>query len=420
MKKILMVAFHYPPCHGSSGLQRTLAFSRHLPENGWRPIVLTAHPRAYPQIRQEQLADVPPDLTVKRAFVLDTGRHLSIRQTHFKWMAVPDRWVSWWLGAVPAGLRLIRQHRPDLLWSTHPLATAHLIGATLHRLSGIPWVADFRDPMLERDPVTGEEYPFDPRTRRAYGWIERLTISRCARAVFTTPGTAAIFAQRYPDVSPRRWAIIANGYDEDSFAAAEQLAPPRDPGPRPLVLLHSGTLYAHARDPRPFFTAVAALRRAGRISPANLKIVLRATGDDAYYRGCLREAGVDDIVTLEPPLAYREALAEMLSADGLLLFQASNSNMQIPAKLYEYLRARRPIFALTDAGGDTAHVLREAGIDTIAPLDSAEMIAKRLDDFLPRLRDPRVALPDETAVRRHSRKARTKELAALLSSITLR
>src|SRR5262245_40662576 len=185
MRKILMVAFHYPPCHGSSGVQRTLAFSRHLPEYDWRPIVLTAHPRAYPQTRPEQLADVPTDLTVERAFALDTGRHLAIRRVHVKWTALPDRWISWWLGAVPAGLAPIGRHRPDLLWSTHPLATAHLIGLTLHRLSGIPWVADFRDPMFEHDPITGEVYPFDPQTRRAYGWIERHTIARCARAVFT-------------------------------------------------------------------------------------------------------------------------------------------------------------------------------------------------------------------------------------------
>src|SRR5262249_35592652 len=73
MKKVLMVAFHYPPCHGSSGVQRTLAFSRYLPEHGWRPIVLTAHPRAYPHTRREQLADIPTDLALRRAFALDTG-----------------------------------------------------------------------------------------------------------------------------------------------------------------------------------------------------------------------------------------------------------------------------------------------------------------------------------------------------------
>ena len=418
MRKVLMIAFHYPPCHGSSGLQRTLTFSRYLPECGWRPIVLTAHPRAYPQIRREQLADIPADLVVRRAFALDTGRHLSIRRAHFKWMALPDRWISWWLGAIPAGLRLIREHRPDVLWSTHPIATAHLIGLTLQRLSGIPWVADFRDPLLEQDPITGEEYPLEPTQRRAYGRIERPTIARCTRAVFTTPGTATMYARRYPDVPASRWAMIANGYDEESFAAAERLLKPRVTESRPIVLLHSGTLYPSARDPGPFFTAVATLRRAGHVSSASLRIVLRATGYDDYYQRLIRENGLDDLVVLEPPLPYREALAEMLSADALLLFQASNCNWQIPAKLYEYLRARRPIFALTDSAGDTAKVLKDAGGATIVPLDSADEIVQQLGDFLPRLRDSRVAMPSEPTIRSYSRKARARELADLLSSIT--
>jgi hypothetical protein len=89
--------------------------------------------------------------------------------------------------------------------------------------------------------------------------------------------------------------------------------------------------------------------------------VLRATGCDDCLRGLLGQLRIDDIVMLEPRVGYREALAEMLAADGLLVLQAANCNYQVPAKLYEYLRARRPILALTDAAGDTAQTLADAG-----------------------------------------------------------
>ncbi|MHB8847456.1 MAG: glycosyltransferase, partial [Burkholderiales bacterium] len=75
-------------------------------------------------------------------------------------------------------------------------------------------------------------------------------------------------------------------------------------------------------------------------------------------------------------------LTEMLTTDGLLILQASNCNHQIPAKLYEYMRAGRPILALTDPVGDTAKLLQEAGIHTIAPLDDVEAIQEKLLDFL--------------------------------------
>jgi hypothetical protein len=415
MRKILMIAFHYPPFRGSSGIQRTLKFSRHLPDYGWQPIILTARPSAYPQTGSDLLTDIPTAVPVKRAFSLDTARHLSVRGAHLRWMALPDRWISWWIGAVPAGLRLIRKYRPEVIWSTYPIATAHLIGLTLHRLTGVPWIADFRDPMTDTDPMTGIEYPLDPAVRRVNRWIERPTVRYCTQAVFTTPSTLNMYAERYPTLPPSRWAIIANGYDEEDFLAAERIAPLRASSHSPTVLVHSGALYPTARDPHTFFDAVVGLHRAGKICPSTLKIILRASGDEDYYRRHLQQKGIDNIVVLEPPLPYREALGEMLAADGLLIFQASNCNWQIPAKLYEYLRARRPIFALTDPAGDTARVLRTAGIDTIVPLDAKEQIAQSLLDFLQRIHAGLAPVAQQTEVERHSRKARTRELVDLLN-----
>ena len=100
-RRILMVAFHYPPCTGGSGIHRTLKFSRYLPSLGWDPAMLSAHPRAFAQTGQERLGEIPASVPVMRAFALDTGRHLSIKGRHLRWLGLPDRWASWWLGAVP-------------------------------------------------------------------------------------------------------------------------------------------------------------------------------------------------------------------------------------------------------------------------------------------------------------------------------
>jgi glycosyltransferase involved in cell wall biosynthesis len=315
------------------------------------------------------------------------------------------------MGAVPAGLRLIRKLKPDVLWSTYPIATAHLIGYTLHRLSGIPWVADFRDPMVEPG------YPSNPLERCAFDRIERKTLQRCERAVFASPGALRLCAERHPTVPRSRLTIIENGYDESSFAAAEQATARDRSGAGPLVLVHSGIVYPSERDPRSFFAALSALCGSGTIKKGELKVVLRATGNDDYLRGLIARYGIDGIVTLEPPVPYRSALAEMIAADGLLVLQAANCNNQVPAKLYEYLRARRPILALTDPDGDTAAVLRDAGIDTIARLDSQEAIARMLVRFLELLRPQRAPVAQDATVAAASRKSRTMELARLLDSV---
>src|SRR5215212_6559377 len=141
-----MIAYHFPPSAGSSGIQRTLRFAHHLPKFGWDPLILTAHPRAYDRTSDDQLKDVN-GAVVERAFALDSAKHLSIGGHYPRFAAQPDRWISWWLGAVPKGLAMIRKYRPEVIWSTYPIATAHKIGHTLQRLSGLPWIADFRDPM---------------------------------------------------------------------------------------------------------------------------------------------------------------------------------------------------------------------------------------------------------------------------------
>jgi glycosyltransferase involved in cell wall biosynthesis len=411
VKRVLMIAFHFPPLRGSSGIQRTLKFAQYLPQFGWLPVVLSAHPRAYAQSGDDQLRDIPPEAVVHRAFALDTARHLSFKGRYAGFMALPDRWATWALGAVPAGLRLVRKYRPEVIWSTYPIATAHVIGYALHRLTGIPWVADLRDPM------TDEGYPANPVTRRVYQWIEKKTVLHCQRAVCTTPGAIHTYRTRFPDIPASRFALIENGFDEENFADAESLAAaPR--GPR-FTLVHSGVIYPSERDPIPMFEALAELKAQGRIAAANFELVLRATGHDDYLAKLIAEAGIGDLVTLAPHVSYRDALAEMVTAGGLLILQASNCNHQVPAKLYEYLRARRPILALTDPIGDTAATLQKAGIDTIAPLDSKPAIVEAMLRFLALAEAGTAPLASTADINANSRRARTGVLAALLDTITI-
>jgi glycosyltransferase involved in cell wall biosynthesis len=404
-----MIAYHFPPVRGSSGIQRTVALVRHLPAAGWQPLVLTVTRNAYHLVGPDD-GQIPADTVVRRAFALDAVRHLSIGGRHPRWVGTPDRWASWWLSAVPAGMRMLRQWRPQLIWSTYPIATAHRIGLTLARRSGVPWIADYRDPMTEAD------YPADPHRRASFLEIEREAAKTAAHSVFVTEGLRDVYRARYSQAAGRM-SLIPNGYDEEDFMrAAAQPVPPREPG-GPLRIVHSGVLYPEERDPTQLFQAIAELKRAGSFDARRVRIVLRATGYDDQYRRVLNELGIEDLVELAPPMPYHAALAEMMHADGLLIFQAENCNGQIPAKLYEYLRARRPILALTHPAGETAGLLRQLGVGLMGRLDDRDDIKRVLGEFVAGLKDGRIPLGSEEQVRAFRRSTQAADYARLFDEV---
>ena len=114
---VLMIAYHFPPLAGSSGIQRTLRFVQQLPTLGWQPLVLTTQLRAYERVSNDLLRDVPPQTPVRRAFALDAARHMSVGGRYVGATARPDRWASWQFDGVRQGLKLIKEFRPRAIWS---------------------------------------------------------------------------------------------------------------------------------------------------------------------------------------------------------------------------------------------------------------------------------------------------------------
>ena len=393
-------------------MQRTLSFCRDLPEFGWQAEILSAHPRAFPSQGHEQLADIPAQLNVKRAFALDAAKDLSVAGRYLRITASPDRWANWQLWAVPAAMAMIKQQRPQVIWATYPIATSLLIAHTLHKKTGIPWVADFRDPMI------CNTLPEDPSIRKTFGKVEKQSVESCQRAITTTHSHRQLLQERYPLIENARWQVVANGYDEPIFKEVEENLPAKQKN-RKITLLHSGTLYTgqENRDPRPFFSAIAKLRQEQRLDPDTIEIIFRATGQDQEIQGIIDSAGVDDMVQIKPTLAYRDAVEEMFLVDGLLLLQGRNYNYQVPAKLFEYLRTRRPLLALTDQEGDSARIMREAGVTTIAPMHDEKIIARSFMQTITNIKTENSSPSTQTSLEHLSRRARAKELAQVLDQL---
>ncbi len=405
----LMVAFHFPPQAGSSGILRTLNFVKHLPEHGWKPVVLTAHPRAYESQRKDLLATIPPGTDVIRAFALDASRHLGIAGKYPLVLALPDRWSAWWLGGVVSGMQAIERFKPKVIWSTYPITTAHMIAATLAQRSGLPWIADFRDPMINAS------FPTTPLQRLVRQRVEAKVMEQAVCCVFTTERAADLYRTRFP-YAAAKCRVIENGYDEQAFtqAAASRYGIPDDK----MLLLHSGLIYPKERNPSSFFAAISRLLSNGQLERSKLCIRFRAPGDaeGAEVSALVAKHGLADIVDIAPPIPYHEAIGEMLGADFLLVFQGAQFNAQIPAKIYEYLRARRPLIAMVDHRGDTAAQLRQFSAVYLADISSQEDIAVVVSRALQEFTSPDLEKSLDSnvqSVRRYSRDTQAKTLANL-------
>ena len=412
MGNVLIIAYHFPPHAGSSGLLRSLKYCQYLPKFGWHPAVLTTHPRAYERIDQKSLNSIPKGVPVIRSFAMDTKKHMGIGGRYLRYMALPDRWVSWVFGGVPAGLRAVREHKIDVLYSTFPIMSAAVIGLCLQRFTGLPLVLDLRDPMGQDDCGN------DPLVRGVWNKVERACMRHVSRVIFTAESTRRIYLERYSEfLNPEMCVLISNGYDEADFCDLE--VPSIGPAPvgRRIRLLHSGLIYPVERDPRPMFSAVGRLKKMGRLNADKVQIVFRAPGSEDLYRKLLAERDIEDLITLEPHIPYRQALQECAEADGLLLFQAADCDMQIPAKAYEYLRIGKPILALTTHAGDTATLLREVGGATIVNIASEDEIYEGLSSFIDALRVGTHPVPDKEKIQRYTRESQAGQLARVLDDL---
>jgi len=288
------------------------------------------------------------------------------------------------------------------------VATAHLIALTVHRLTGLPWVADFRDPMVQ------EGQPTSRLNRMAYLRLEKAVVSRAASCTLVTHSALDDYRRRYPDKDPSSWQVIENGYDESLFAPFAHLS---DAGRervvgQPVRMLHSGLLYGTGRNSLPFLQAVKALIEQDGI---NIEVVFRGSGNEAEVGEQIKRLNLAHVVKLLPPIAYDEAIREMLEADVLLVFQGAVFNKQIPAKIYEYIRAGRSILAMTDKGGDTTRFLGDWDGTYIADIESSAIIEEKMKIILNDIKSLKKLNRDILSVACLSRFEKSKALALLLN-----
>jgi glycosyltransferase involved in cell wall biosynthesis len=395
-----MLTYHFPPS-AASGAFRLLGFAEHLPRFGWQCVVVAPPSLPWEATDRALLERVPPE-------------------TALCYVDYPSRWPwkpltrffpggAWLPFAATACYRAIRRYRPDAVLSSGPAHHIHLLGRHLHRWLGLPWVADFRDPWVagDRSPMTWE----------VRGWEKRAepSVMREADAlILNTPGARDLLQEAYPQHAAKMTSIT-NGYDPEPFEIDS--VPPLSGAT--IEIVHTGVVYAN-RSPGPFLDAVRGLETAATAG-RDLRIRFIGEFSDQSKKDEIVDkvrGGLNASVTVEGRVPYLQSVRAMIDADVLLLLDSPRRRTGVPAKLYEYIGAGRPILALAEHESDVAWVLRESGLPhRVAPPLDPEAIRRAFAELL---RDPAISCcgaPNRPRPARFARRHLAGELAALLDSL---
>jgi len=404
---------YFPPA-GGGGVQRPLKLAQYLPALGIETHVLApddpkwvhedADLRVPTQAWVHRVRYVGPR-SVKAAEALreaEGGFQRALVQAGLasRRLLVPDTSVTWNLTAIPAALRIVRQEGIDVVVTTSPPGSVHLVGAAVQRAAGVRWVADLRDPLVA-NPQRRADSVATRAKQSTNAQLARL-VARRADAISAVSETIADEMRALEPKGPLR--TIANGCDFDDFAGLEYRFAPR------FRITHAGSFFGR-RDPRPFLRALADSR---------LDAVARFVGDfrtsDADWAATL---GLDDRLELVGYASHAQAVGLERDSEALLLLipdADGRGKGVLSGKVFEYLAAGRPILAVVPPDGAAADLIRETGSGVVVAPDDVDGIRAALEDLHERFRNgglPPVELPEEVR-ERLSRRARVEEMAALL------
>jgi hypothetical protein len=395
---LLLVAYAFPP-ENASGADRPYRFYRYLAEFGITPLVITASP----QDREK------PGISLIRDLARESPRRSwawHMERIVRRLLLPGESGLTWSRKAADEGCALAHLRKCAAVFSTSPPLSSHLAALQIKRKLGIPWIADFRDPML---PSAGV---INPRAN-VYSVLESSFV-RCADAVIAnTDAAAELWGMRYPGYRGK-FHVIWNGFDPEVPVAAAAI-PPR----HFKRVVHVGELYG-GRQPGPILDSIQRLIACGRIAPGSLRLSLIGPSNDAVIPNIevLRRLTECGVVEYLPTLVPRDTARRIASeADALLLLQPQ-SDIQVPAKLFEYVRIGRPVLAYIKRNSPAHRVLQSSGVRfrAVFPGDEPQVVDAKMLEFLALPSDP--VRPSDWFDEQFNARQQTRSLSAIVAALT--
>ncbi len=377
MKKVLFITYYWPPA-GGAPINRILKFYQYLPEFGYEPVILTTESGDFPFEDKSLLDEVRPETRIYRSKGLSLHKIFSSVSPKSKKNFVPygftdaskssfmdklSRWVKynfipdtrfpWYFSTVSKAVKIIKDENIELIFSSSPPQTNHLIARKVARKTGLPWVADFRDPWTDVFWLLNNSirwkwiHNIDKR-------IERKTINKMDAIITVGPALVEILQRK----TSKKINLITNGFDDKYFADLKY-----KPNNK-FRITYAGSL-SKEQDPVCFFNALELLKNnkdffdnAELLFLGNFPVYLTDLVNKSSYR---------DKTIFSPYTLYVDSLKSIAASELLLLIvpETIDNKCIITSKLFDYMGARRPILAFGPIDGDASFIMEQAGAGAI-------------------------------------------------------
>ena len=408
-KRILVVTSHFPPWRDSA-VYRMVGLTRSLPQLGWQTTVLTIQPGSGTQ-EPQLLEKLPTDIrivrtrylrasgwestaanAVRRTGAFRTGPGDS-RQTWFdrclrlggrflrSSLYFPDDMNGWIPFAVARAIQLHSKQKFDMVFTTSPPRTTPIIGLLLKRLCGLPWVSEFMDPW----------YPAEGRLRRmADDRLQRLLMRKADRIVVMVPEHAQDLERMF-GLPSEKLAVVRNGFFEEDFTSLDAI---RDSSLKPdfINFAHFGTIYPGNEGN--FFPALKDLMSKRPSLRDRVRVHIVGAASEEVLRE-VEQDGLKGIIQVHGFIPNRADILRMMrSSHCLLLFwgRPDFSRLAVAGKTYDYLRAGRPILAVTSEGG-VKQLVEGAEAGWTVPPNDVEAIKRALLEVIENATEAEMTCP---------------------------
>lgn len=385
MKHALFIAYEFPP-FADSGVYRTVKFTKYLHRFGWRVTVLTVafNEKDLANSDNGLLDELPESTKVVRASVIDpyqwyrrlggrraqgdhsqkkvqpSGRGVletvaGIGQRLYDSVIVPDAKIGWYPDCAKKGAEVCQGDRPDVLFSSSPRETAHLVARKLSAKFDIPWVADFRDPWVEAFFAPKRPGPVEALNRR----LERAVVKNADAITVAWDGISELLEKHHPDLCPLAKTTLTNGFDPEDY----ETAPSREFDG--FTIVYTGRFHEGNTSPELFLQGVSLLLEEAPDLAAKTKVVLVGPVQE-FVVDMVNSLGLSNNVQFVGRVSHEQAIASMKGAP-VLYFQGTKAmdgdengmeQQVVSGKLYEYMGAGNPILALVEGGSPAERILK--------------------------------------------------------------
>ncbi len=430
MKRVLIITYYWPPS-GGAGVQRWLKMVKYLRDFGWEPVVYTAENAAYPVLDKTLEKDIPSGVEVWKQPIWEpydwykkfSGRKKSeqvfsgfIQEKKYKnwkddlalWVRsnffIPDARKFWIKPSVKFLTEKLKQQPVDLIVSTGPPHSAHLIAKGVKENTGIKWMADFRDPWTKIDYF--HQLTLTQAAASQHAHLEKAVLQSADIVECVSWHWAADFEQ----LSKRKVEVITNGYDEEDFQNISFKPSSK------FSIRHIGMMNAD-RNHKAFWRALKSLCIENSEFNSDFELMLIGKNDSVVYRD-IESFGLTPYLKQLDYIPHNEVPQFQCEATVLLLALGNMPSVHglLPGKLFEYLAAHRPILVIGPEDGDSARIVKETNSGICCGFEDENSMKTQILNWYQHWKQNRLEL-NQTDIKEFTRRNITRKMAALFDTI---